>query len=393
VWDVCPPAQSVQAGQAVEIAAIHMQDLKNGWANDNQGHILYTVDGGITWQNVTPPQGRYEAVGFFPLDALTAWAAPAENCTCTETACPPSVSHGLVWLTIDGGKTWQQGQPFPLELEGWKEMVPYFAPISLKFIDENIGWLLVAVGNLADNHWMELFRSTNGGETWARIADHSTSLSMPVAQEIAFLDIQTGWLAADTSALADTVGIPLSDARKDPQNLLGVLKTTNGGFYWDLQSLPVPQGVGKILDNDPNAEGELKCGVSRVQTWPPDQVSVQTACYLSGASYNRWYNDEYYSFDGGQTWKDWTDTINVEFVNANLGWSLIDEQNGLYYLIRMGQGWQSWDYIRELAWQGELNFVDSQHGWVVANKDIENALVYTTNGGHTWQVSKPVIGP
>ncbi|MGE5224080.1 MAG: hypothetical protein ACM3PY_16695 [Omnitrophica WOR_2 bacterium] len=390
IWNVCPPADRTVKGQELAITSIYMQTASAGWAIDVKGHILHTHDGGKAWQNVTPPAGRYARSGFFVMDELSAWAAPDESCTCTAASCTPSVSHGMLLSTIDGGKTWLESQPFPLALGSWEYKVPYFTPVNLDFVDEQHGWLLAAVYHQDDNRWLELFKTTDGGQTWEKVADHVNTLSMPIAQEIAFLDAQTGWLAVDRTGLASFKGGSLESGFSHPQEILGLLKTTDAGRTWKTQPMPLPQGMDKLKDI--NLSGEMKCGVSRVQSWPPKTVSVKTVCLVTAGQFKLEYHDMFFSADGGETWKDWIDGVSVDYLTANLAFTLSDSRNGLYSLVRTEDAWQTWTWIHEVSWHGDLNFADEQHGWVVASQNNESALVYTADGGYSWQVLKPQIG-
>jgi len=79
----------------------------------------------------------------------------------------PGNVGSTVRKTVDGGDTWVELTPAPGQLYVAKEI---FA------LDENYVWY-ITYGNLAANQKLEIFRSTDGGESWSRveITDHTGS--------------------------------------------------------------------------------------------------------------------------------------------------------------------------------------------------------------------------
>ena len=144
-------------GEPLDFADIDMIDPDVGWGIDTHGRILRTTDGGDTWTLASPPDGAYTLNGFYALDGNTAWAAKdvPVRCwdywglyECQEPYYAP-VRTGVVWRTTNGGQTWLQSQPFPLD-DGdssytFDGALP-FSPVGLQFLDGQTGWLLVAVG-------------------------------------------------------------------------------------------------------------------------------------------------------------------------------------------------------------------------------------------------------
>jgi hypothetical protein len=59
------PMQRLQPGQPVQIGDLIMLSDTTGWGIEPWGHILHTIDGGRTWQDVTPPQNSYYRRGGF----------------------------------------------------------------------------------------------------------------------------------------------------------------------------------------------------------------------------------------------------------------------------------------------------------------------------------------
>ena len=68
-----PLPTQLRPGQAVKIIRINMLNITNGWGigqveTDLNDHVLYTNDGGRSWQDVTPTQALVDA----PPQGLTA---------------------------------------------------------------------------------------------------------------------------------------------------------------------------------------------------------------------------------------------------------------------------------------------------------------------------------
>ena len=120
----------------------------------------------------------------------------------------------------------------------------------------------------------------------------------------------------------------------------------------------------------------------------------------------------YASDDGGATWQVnplpnpmRTTRIRVEgsdggtlsigpLPRSQLVW--FDPEEGLHLgqkSYRTEDGGLSWEFVHEVIWLGQFSFVDPQYGWAVARTGAESALVVTTNGGQSWDILEPQIGP
>jgi len=75
------------------------------------------------------------------------------------------------------------------------------------------------------------------------------------------------------------------------------------------------------------------------------------------------------------------------FTNATSGLALSR------WIYRTDDGGNSWSAGKQVNWDGQFSFVDLNTGWAVARNGGEIALVKTLDGGGTWQVIQPRIGP
>ncbi len=157
-----PQAQAQEAGVTSvpartpvappKITAVHMFSTAGGWATTLGGGVLRTTDGGGHWAVVIPPSAAPTAAppAFF-LDAQTAWILRPEA---------DAVEH-----TADGGRTWQVADLGP--------NLGAPAAASLDFTDAKYGWLLVPGVAAAGSIPVTLYRTVDGGRTWASLTPTS----------------------------------------------------------------------------------------------------------------------------------------------------------------------------------------------------------------------------
>jgi photosystem II stability/assembly factor-like uncharacterized protein len=95
----------------------------------------------------------------------------------------------------------------------------------------------------------------------------------------------------------------------------------------------------------------------------------------------------YSTKDGGETWTILPfPAMTAAYLNETEIWGLGRE---LYFSDDSGA---SWEFVKEVFWDGQFSFADGQYGWAVARSDDDEiALVYTTNGGDTWVEIAPVV--
>jgi len=105
------------------------------------------------------------------------------------------------------------------------------------------------------------------------------------------------------------------------------------------------------------------------------------------------YRFYYLSVDGGQIWRSWRMTGAVDFVNIDLGWRLATDPVAGYELEQSRDGGLTWTVVKRVAWEGQLDFVSQQAGWVLARLDDASALLRTADGGVTWTEIKPQAAP
>ncbi len=276
------PPSSLPVFSSPVIRHITMFTPLEGWGVTNDGnYLLLTLDGGGTWLDATPaglhplPAGltTFGLQPFF-LDESTAWFTP--NSTGVAT----------LYHTQDGGAHWTT------------TALP-FNNARFFFLNLTDGYALVDLGAAAGSHYVALYRTVDGGETWAEVFTHEPgeSKSLPESGSksgITFLDMNTGWVGGT---------IPMTDH-------FYLYMTTDGGATWtqgtDI-SLPGPY-AGSFLE-----------------VWQPFFVN-NTVGYLpvrSMASDSTMHLLIYRSSDSGQTWSFQIavqDGRAVDFHNIDGGW-------------------------------------------------------------------------
>src|SRR5579872_5649057 len=214
------PTGQCTVGAYQPINALSMSDAYTGWARTTTQQILHTTDGGNSWRNVTPPYpagsvGQPRPV-FTSLNGTDAWVAVSENRQSNETFL------NVVFRTSDGGNTWQ------------KAMLPQggLGVSQVQFVNAQDGWVLADFGGgAAGSQAVNLFRSTDGGQTWSLAASAPGSLPLGGDKSgMGWASPTTGWVTGCVCAAENTV-------------LLS--RTQDGGVTWQTQSLPLPalQGV------------------------------------------------------------------------------------------------------------------------------------------------------
>src|ERR1051325_2104215 len=123
-----PTPEGIQAPQvqAPALVTIHFFDQLNGWGI-TETQIVRTIDGGMTWYNVTPPDLKETGttVQSFFLDKDHAWIQKPDFNNYPN--------NGLMYRTIDGGLT-------------WKISSTPFSGGDPSFLDANSGWMLADLG-------------------------------------------------------------------------------------------------------------------------------------------------------------------------------------------------------------------------------------------------------
>jgi len=354
------PIPLLPPDQQLSITSLNMINTTNGWAvagvEDDDEHILRTHDGGISWQDVTPPQmtmncGNYPlyATGYFH-NAEVAWVTYYE----------PVYGRGPfgIWRTLDGGKTWELSSFLQRNPDTFGGLFTW--PI-IEFIDSNHGWVLIDYFLGAGSHGAELFRTADGGRSWELIPGayltHGSGLDM--------IDTLHGWETSNHPVVV----------------YMGLTVTDDGGNTWEFQELPYPSELLDVEEYNP-----FSCYISSPRLRSSQEGSVVVQCEGDYFLYT--------STDGGQTWDGKLIPGGPpEFITPLIGWAIeapgsddvvVDETKPLH-LYRTEDGGQTWREVTTVDWYGQLSFVSERVGWALVESGDKTVLMHTTDGGETWE--------
>jgi photosystem II stability/assembly factor-like uncharacterized protein len=350
------------------VTSIHMIDVNVGWAIGglvNIGdHVLHTSDGGNTWMDLTPPEevapsgDNKTATGFFQ-DAQTAWVIFSNTSGITP-------SQSVVWHTQDGGLSWQASQPLDIS-----DLTEFYNPSHLQFVAGQTGWLLVHVGVGMNHDYIVLYRSQDGGASWARIQDpynDSSSIMSCSKTGMLFTDATHGWITGDCHGVA--AGVQL-------------FKSGDGGETWEPVALPDPTNLPGLFSNF-----QAACGSYDPFFFSNElgHLGVECAYYDQNPIAYQYF--VFTTQDGGITWTSSTyPGESLYFFSVDTGWALAMK------IQRTNDGGLTWTAISDVTWSAQVDFVSEQIGWAIAQEGDQIALVKTMNGGARWTMLVPTVGP
>jgi len=313
--------------------------------------VAYTVDGGRTWNDVTPAglTGRTQeypsTIALYARSAAEAWTWLASF----------SGNSTTLWHTTDAGAHWTSYTVATAEVE------------QLDFSDSVHGWLSAdPYGAAAGEYPIEVWRTTDGGATWAQVSSYNV---VGGTTGISFANATTGFAG----------GCPAGGSPSSPINLC---VTHDAGHTWMGLSSPNPaQGAYAV---EPPVFISPTAGV----------LELTTSRDGSGTLY--WYR----TTDGGMSWHGvialgGTSAINIPAYGVPSSVLPTGElfvalaENGQTILYQLPPGASQWTRIATagssttlLVGMTQLDFASQMTGWAVTSA----GLIATIDGGVTWAV-------
>lgn len=246
---------------------------QEGWVIGDLGRILYTTDGGKTFEQLDAGTKRaFLSIACFPDKTLVLVG-----------------KMGIIYRSNDGGRTWQVQQ------SGTDRNL-----VSLAFSSKDVG---IAVGDAGT-----IVRTQDGGASWQKIP---VPEQIPLPEEI-----------AETVAPGDILLYDVSFPTPERAWIVGefgvILGSSDGGVTWAAEKSPVQGTLFGVTFTDVNNGWSV--GLSSVmlrthdggQTWEQVKVPTRPGFSLSlytvkiVGQYGWMIGDSGYlltSTDGGETWK------------------------------------------------------------------------------------------
>jgi photosystem II stability/assembly factor-like uncharacterized protein len=371
------PFPHLAAGQPVTLTMVDMTGAGLGWAigygaAGGHDHILRTTDGGLTWQDVSPPEPAGEGLGRAAVGAFTAGEAAWVTYYDRDIA-PADAAY--VWRTLDGGQTWTPSAPLDM-----RDM-EFFSTSDLYFAGLEHGWLLAHVGAGMNHDYVVAFATADGGATWTRVVDPFAFDEGALQQSclktgLAFLDGERGWVTGDCQGVAPGLFFYVTD---------------DGGRTWREQPLPPPAAMPDAFTRPDGGCGTYNPAL------PEGQVRVAVTC-VTYAETLEIRHFLYVSSDRGETWEAHAlPARDFTWLTASTGWTVepTDPNNpeALRRVYQTTDGGLTWTEITTVAWSARLDFVDPLNGWAVARADDGIALVRSSDGGASWALLTPIVQP
>jgi photosystem II stability/assembly factor-like uncharacterized protein len=319
-----------------------MLDTQNGWMITNK-FILRTMDGGVSWHDVTPSGASTLGfgVGASFLDSSRGWVliGDANN----------PVDAGMLYHTNDGGIHWNSNA------------VP-FGGGDLHFLDDNNGWMMLPADIGAGNEAVKFFQTSDGGVNWNQVFtdvfnDPNANDSLPrggIKSGFTPISMQEAWVSGQTYA----------------DNVLYLYHTTDGGHTWLIANYQLPFTGQAMYLTQPPIFFDSKTGILPMMagsegsatlflktqdggtTWTPG-APVAGSGHFSVASFHDvfvWFGGEFsVSHDGGQSWTKMTpnpelsdNLTQLQFVDAQTGWAVTSDANGHVSMYKTIDGGQTW---------------------------------------------------
>ena len=323
--------------------------------------IVKSIDGGITWKNLSVPSTM--VIKTFFVNSLVGHAV---------------TNDGKILKTIDGGQNWYVTQSTNTSPSG------YF---TVYFVNENIGF--------ATREHDDMFKTTDGGETWVQLSGINTAMF-----DLHFINENIGFATGEFGATFKT-----ADG--------GITWTPifiKDGYYGDTEMYGIyflDENIGYAT----GVHGRIVKTIDGGKTWIQNSITYDNISQITFLTSNIGYclvgNSFLKTTDAGKTWNNIGSPLQNEytgrfdFINEKIGFALVGGTLGTSgntgSVFKTTDGGISWakmnnDYqiITENLYS--IDFINENIGYVSGGFN-QRKVLKTTDGGHNWtQVADQVFG-
>ncbi|MGN8225831.1 T9SS type A sorting domain-containing protein [Gracilimonas sp. BCB1] len=354
---------------------IEFLDAQNGWVASADGEVLFTADGGESWNSVTA--GTEDLLDFHIVNDTTFWVAG---------------ESGSLYKSTDAGSSWESAlQIDTVSYGGFQSLNSSDDLYNMAFADDQTGYV---IGETYNSGFVGfILKTTDGGSTWSVIDYEFKHL---------FYDIELGSngeiiLAGGADSFTETT-----------QN--AILVSSDEGTSWNI----LTDGSGPLtwFDIDEFEGSWLAVGASGATasfTLADDTLSsdlitgfnIADVSFINGSqgafvTEGRVHGKVFTTTDGGATWENHLilegrkDFKAVAYVDNNNIWAVgTDHYTGgsvwlVYHSSDQGATWNKVDtgFAEHEKTNNleDVQFIDAQIGFIKA----EDMLLKTTDGGSTW---------
>lgn len=322
---------------------------QKGYIVGKKGLIMFTDDGGTTWEKQYENEDRQFKSVFF-IDENEGWVA----------------GWGQIYHTINGGEYWEM-QDRPIIFGDLQDIF---------FINQDTGWV---VGS-----YKIILKTTDGGENWVKVMNSTVSQMNFVS--VYFTDAIHGCAVGGTSSGQDEAitmvtedgGNTWIDTSPDDIHKLNsvyfinqdtgfacgfretILKTNDGGSTWSLKH------------NDP-------IGGFLNEIYLFDDLNGMA---LSG-------NHNFFTEDGGNNWTEQyqvmggtTHIEGFDAFNDSAGFA-VGAWGRIVKTTNMGNDWERIDNSTSHPYYG-IGFFDELNGLAILEPTYDNHIMMTNDGGYSW---------